>query len=142
MTFEEEKLNYKKKNKRKKKERKEKKRRTRDSNMFVSSIHTVPVLSTSSMAHLTRALVIAAVPSHLHDQVTQKGKFTREMKPLVRHSIDNIYKLHVSDQYNAFWGDQRSERDSEPCTCEIAPGYLQLTCARHPTNRSLTVYQI
>ena len=29
------------------------------------------------------------------------------------------------NQYNAFWGDQRSERDSEPCTCEIAPGYLQ-----------------
>ena len=45
-------------------------------------------------------------------------------------------------QYNAFWSDQRSERDSEPCTCEIAPGYLQLTSARPPTNRSLTVYQI
>ena len=34
-------------------------------------------------------------------------------------------------QYNAFWVDQRSERDSGPCTCEIATGYLQLTCARH-----------
>ena len=45
-------------------------------------------------------------------------------------------------QYNAFWGDQRSERDSGPCTCEIATGYLELTCARHPANRSLTVYQI
>ena len=28
-------------------------------------------------------------------------------------------------QYNAFCGRRTSERDSEPCTCEIAPGYLQ-----------------
>ena len=40
-----------------------------------------------------------------------------------------------NNQYNAFWGDQRSERDGGPCTCEIATGYLQITCARHPANR-------
>ena len=43
-------------------------------------------------------------------------------------------------QCNVFWGDQRSERDSWHCTCEIVTVYLQLTCARHPANRSLTVY--
>ena len=30
-----------------------------------------------------------------------------------------------TNQYNAFCGRRTSERDSEPCTCEIAPGYLQ-----------------
>ena len=44
-------------------------------------------------------------------------------------------------QNNAFWGDQGGERDSGPCACKIETGYLQLTCARHPANRSLTVYQ-
>ena len=48
----------------------------------------------------------------------------------------------LKNQYNAFWDDQRSERDSGPCTCKIVTGCLQLTCARHSANRSLTVYQI
>ena len=55
------------------------------------------------------------------------------------------YQVHthfMSYQYNAFWGEQRSERDSGPCTCYIATGYLQITCARHPTSQSLTVYHI
>ena len=40
-------------------------------------------------------------------------------------AITLVVQLH---QYNAFWSDQRGERDSGPCTCEIATGYLQLTC--------------
>ena len=55
-------------------------------------------------------------------------------------SITAVQK--VIHQYNTFWGDQRSERDGWPCTCEIATGYLQLTCAWHPANQTLTVYQI
>ena len=34
-------------------------------------------------------------------------------------------KILCFNQYNAFCGRRTSERDSEPCTCEIAPGYLQ-----------------
>ena len=44
-------------------------------------------------------------------------------------------------QYNAFWGDQWSERDSGPCACKIEMGYLPPTCARHPAKWSLTMYQ-
>ena len=33
--------------------------------------------------------------------------------------------LDNTSRYNAFCGRRTSERDSEPCTCEIAPGYLQ-----------------
>ena len=50
--------------------------------------------------------------------------------------------IHMLKQVYAFWCDQRRERDSGPCTCETAMGYLQITCARHPTNRSLTMYEI
>ena len=66
--------------------------------------------------------------------------------PVVRHISTNngqrLFDHFHNNQYNAFWDDQRSERVSGPCTCEIATGYLLITCARHPSNRSLTVYQI
>ena len=35
------------------------------------------------------------------------------------------FEAYCKNQYNAFCGRRTSERDSEPCTCEIAPGYLQ-----------------
>ena len=47
----------------------------------------------------------------------------RKVMVLRRYVV--LVKQINKDQYNAFWGDQRSERDSGPCMCKIAPGYLQ-----------------
>ena len=40
------------------------------------------------------------------------------------YSLNTRHPYHTH-QYNAFRGRRTSERDSEPCTCEIAPGFLR-----------------
>ena len=47
----------------------------------------------------------------------------RSARPI--DAIISLISCIANNQYNAFCGRQTSERDSEPCTCEIAPGYLQ-----------------